>query len=132
MEKKRSVLEDLLVDEDKVADELMKELLSPYVGLSRTEDKIVPKSEFTELPQPKKVLLYLLSRHAMVKLQVLGASLATKPDKVAESCFLPLKTTREILSKLKADGFLAKNKDGYLIPVHSLLRVASQLRGKSK
>jgi hypothetical protein len=128
MEKKKSVLEDLFLDEDKVTDELVKELLTPYVGLSKTEDKIVAKSEFTELPQPRRLLLYLLSRHAMVRLQIPNASLAASAEKVAESCLVPVKASREILSKLKAAGFLSKNKDGYFIPVPSLLRVASELR----
>lgn len=129
---KKSVLEELLIDEDKVTDDLIKELLSPYVGLSKSEDKIVPKHGFADIPQPKRVLLYLLGRHAMERLKIPKASLSASTEKIAESCLVPLKSCREILSRLKGDGLIAKNKEGYLIPVHSLLRVAGELRELKK
>ncbi len=132
MEKKKSVLADLLVDEIKVTDELVKELLAPYVGLSKTEDKIVPKMEFTQLSQQQRILLYLLARHAMVSLNIPKASLHAKSERIAESCLVRLQTCRETLSRLKADGLVEKNKDGYSLPVHSLFRVAGEFRKSKK
>jgi hypothetical protein len=129
-EKKGSVLEALFVDEDKVTDELVKELLAPYLGLAKTTDKIVPKPEFTKLSQRKRVLLYLLSRHAMVRLQVPGATLEVGRGQVPGNCLVSPKAAGEILSRLKADGMVEKSKGGYFVPVHSLLRVASELRKK--
>ena len=130
MESKKGVLGELLLDQEKVTDELLRDHLAPHVGLSGTEDKIVPKPEFLQLPQPKRILLYLLARHAMVRLEIPGASLGAKTEKIAQSCLLPPKSCTEILSKLKAAGMVGKANDGWSIPVHSLLRVASELRAK--
>lgn len=130
MEGKRSVLAELVLDEDMVTDELLRDHLAPYVGLSRTQDRIVPKPEFLDLPQAKRILLYLLARHGMVRLKVEGASLSAKTGKIAETCLIPQKSCVETLSRLKADGMIAKEKDGWAIPAHSLLRVASELGAK--
>jgi len=128
----KRVLADLLVDEDKVTDELVRELLLPYVGLSKAEDKIIPKPEFTVLAYPQRVLLYLLARHAMARLKIPGGSLAANPEKITMGCLVPKKSCGETLSRLKAAGLVEKDKDGYLIPVHSLLRVAAEIRNAGK
>ena len=125
--KRESILGDLILDQDSVTDELLKKQLAPYVGLSGTEDRIVPKSDFMALPQPKKIVLYLLARHAMVRLGIPGASLAAQTERIAESCLVHPKSCTEVLSRLKATGMVTKGDDGWSIPVHSLLRVANEL-----
>ncbi len=124
----RSALEALLVDQDTVTDDLVKELLIPYIGLSKTEDRIVPKAEFTNLPQPRRILLYLLARLAMVKLKVPKASLAAESNKIADSSLVQPKSCIEILSRLKAAGLISKREEGWFIPEHSLFRVAAEVR----
>jgi len=129
--KKESILQELVLDQDKVIDELLKDQLAPHLGLSSTEDKIVPKASFMRLPQPKKILLYLLARHAMVRLGIPGASIAAETEKVAESCLVRPKSCSEGLSRLKAVGMVTRGENGWSIPVHSLLRVATALhKGK--
>ena len=129
--KKESILRELILDQDTVTDELLKDQLAPHVGLSSTEDKIVPRPSFMRLPQPKKILLYLLARHAMVRLAIPGASIAAETEKVAESCLVRPKSCREGLSRLKAVGMVTRGENGWSIPVHSLLRVATELhKGK--
>lgn len=125
--KKESILQELVLDQDKVTDELLKDQLAPHVGLSSTEDKIVPKPSFMRLPQPKKILLYLLARHAMVRLGIPGASYAAQTEKVAEGCLVHPKSCREGLSRLKAAGMVTRAEDGWSIPAHSLFRVATEL-----
>lgn len=128
----RSILEDLLVDEDKLTDELVKNSLAPHLGLSKSSDQIVPKPGFSELPQPTRILLYLVSRYAATKLKLPGASLSASVDKISENCMIPIKSCREILSRLKGTGLISKDQGGYLIPVHSLLRVTGELNKTKK
>lgn len=125
-------LADLLVDEDRVTDDLVRDLLISFVGLSKTEAKIVPKPPFTKLPHPQKILLYLLARHAMVRLKIPGASLAANAENIAEGSLVPIKSCRETLSRLKAAGLVEKGEDGYAIPAHSLLRVEGEIRRVAK
>ena len=132
MESKRGVLGELILDQDKVTDELLKEHVAPYVGLSATEDKIAAKPEFLELPQPKRILLYLLARHAMVRLEIAGASGGAKTEKIAESCLIPQKSCTETLSRLKTVGMVTMDNGEWTIPVHSLLRVAGELGDKKE
>lgn len=132
MQTNKGVLGGLIFDQDKVTDELLKEQLEPYLGLSGTEDKIVPKPEFLELSQTKRILLYLLGRHAMVRLEVLGASLGAKTEKIAESCLVPQKSCTETLSRLKAARMVDVVNGEWMIPVHSLLRVTSELPARKE
>lgn len=131
MEGKKGVLGELILDQDEVTDELLKEQLAPYLGLSATQDRIVPKPEFLKLPNSKRILLYLLGRHAMVRLEIPGASLGARREKIAESCLInKQKSCTETLSRLKATGVVTMENGEWMIPVHSLLRVASELREK--
>jgi len=120
-----------VIDEEEITDELLKKLLISYVGLSKTEDKIIPRPEFGKLSQSDRVLLYLLARRAMVKLGIPGASFEADSSDVGESALVPRKSCGEILSRLKATGLIDKGPDGYFIPGHALLRVAGEL-GKQR
>lgn len=124
-------LEELFVDEAAVTDDLIKRLLLPHIGLSRTEAKIIPRADFGKLSQRSRILLFLLSRHAMVKLAIPQATVEAETSIVADAALVPLKTCTELLSRLKAEGLVARNERGSYIPVHSFLRVAGELE-KSK
>lgn len=132
MQRNKGVLGGLILDQDKVTDELLKEHLEPYLGLSGTEDQIVPKPEFLKLAQPKRILLYLLARHAMVRLEIAGGSPGAKTEKIAESCLIPQKSCTETLSRLKAARMVDVENGEWMIPVHSLLRVTSELRARKE
>ena len=132
MDNGKNILEQLFVDEDEVTEKLIAELLSPNLGLSKTADKVVPKARFSGLSQTERLLLYLLARHAMVRLKVPGASLEAVTARIAEESLLPQKSCGETLSRLKASGLVGKNKAGYFVPTHSLLRVSEALRKGNK
>lgn len=131
MAEQNSALEELFVDEHQMADELIKKLLLPYMGLSRSEAKVIPRAEFGKLSQANRILLYLLARHAMTKLNVPGASVESDGGAIADSALVQRKTCGEILSRLKASGLISRNEKGYFIPVHSLLRVAGELEKRA-
>src|ERR1041385_7404748 len=120
-------LGELFVDENAMTDELIKRLLLPFLGLSRSEPKIIPRAEFGKLPQTNRILLYLLARHAMSKLNVPGATLDADSVTISESSLVPKKTCGELLSRMKSTGLIARTDSGYYIPVHSQLRVAGEL-----
>jgi hypothetical protein len=123
-----SELEALFVDSSEQAvDSLLRGALETLVGVTR-DGKIVRKAPFLKLADTAKILTYLLARQALVRLQVPSAKLSATADQLSTECGVPLKSTREHLSLLKAKRLLDKDQEGYLVPTWAISNVVETIR----
>jgi hypothetical protein len=124
---KATQLEALFANEQEIVDGLLLERIEPLLSLSRGSDRVMAKPELLGLPNQKKILAYLLARHAMVRLGVPGVGLEADAQKISENLMIPIQRTREELSRMKTSGILEKGEHGYSVPVANLLVALDQL-----
>jgi hypothetical protein len=123
-------LQGLLVEEGEQAiDSLLRTALEPYIAFTRA-GRMITKPQFLELSDPAKILVALLGRLAMVRLHLPGAKVEASAEQMQSECMIPLKSTREYLSRHKSRRLLEKNASGYFVPTWSVAEVVSTLRGK--
>src|ERR1700722_12922195 len=92
-------LESLFVDEsgEEAIDTVLRTVLEQFVGFTR-DGKIVTKQRFLKLSDPTKILVALLARRAMVRLNIPGAKQEAGADQLGAECLVPLKSCRAHLS----------------------------------
>jgi hypothetical protein len=121
-------LEGLLVESGEQAiDSVLREVLEPYLAFTRG-GQMITKAQFLKLSDPSKLLAALLGRQAMVRLQLPSASAEATADQLHDLCGVPLKSTREYLSRYKSHRLLDKNEAGYFIPTWAIAQAADALR----
>jgi len=127
----KSELAALFVEaSEQAVDGLLRSSLEPLLGLTR-DGKVVTKPPFIKLSIPARILAILLARQALVRLKVTDAKASATPEELETECLAPLKTCREVLSKLKARRILIKTDEGYEVPVWSLPQAVAAVTGRS-
>lgn len=121
-------LESLVVSGKDMDRRLVAEILAPYVRLDKDGCNIRPLEGWSNLKVQAKILLYLLSRKAMLALDFdLPIEGATAGD-VANDAGLKKGTVNPALRKLLNDRLIDQAKDGrYFIPNHAIERVKNML-----
>jgi DNA-binding MarR family transcriptional regulator len=124
-------LESLVVSGKDMDRRLVAEILTPYVRLDRDGCNIRPLEDWSKLKAQAKILLYLLSRKAMLALDFgLPIEGATAGD-VANDTGLKKGTVNPALRELLSDRLIDQAKDGrYFIPNHAIERVKAMLGEK--
>jgi hypothetical protein len=124
-------LESLFVDEsgEEAIDTVLRTVLEQFVGFTR-DGKLVTKQRFLKLSDPNRILVALLARRAMVRLNVPGAKQEAVADQLGAECLVPLKSCREYLSRYKARRLLEKNAAGYFVPAWAVPDVAAAVLKK--
>ncbi len=130
MEKDKSPLEELFVDERRLVEETIRNVLTPLLSLSKESDRILPKPAFQKLSVKQRIVAYLLARQAMNMSGIHGASENAQSERIAQDTMADLKTTREELSRLKAK-FIEKRDDGsWYLPSVKIMLAAEFLTRK--
>lgn len=121
-------LESLVVSGKDMDRRLVAEILAPYVRLDRDGCNIRPLEGWSNLKAQAKILLYLLSRKAMLALDFgLPIEGATAGD-VANDTGLKKGTVNPALRGLLSDRLIDQAKDGrYFVPNHAIERVKATL-----
>lgn len=124
-------LESLVVSGKEIDRSLVAETLSPYMRLDRDACNIRPLNSWNNLKAPAKILLYLLSRKAMLALDFgIPIEGATAGD-VANDTGLRKGTVNPALRVLLSDRLIDQAKDGrYFVPNHAIERVKAKLTEK--
>jgi hypothetical protein len=124
-------LEELVVSGKDLDRKLVAEILAPYVRLDRDGCSIRPLEGWNNLKVPGRILLYLLSRKAMMALEFgLPIEGATAGD-VGNDTGLKRGTVNPTLRRLLSDRLIAQTKDGrYYVPNHAIERVKAILSEK--
>ena len=127
--KPKSELEKLLVDTTEGdVDRILLEGLSGRVALDKATGRILPRPGLYKLPQRARLVVLLLARHALKILNLPGASTEASPEDLAGEGQVNVKSCREYLSRLKADGLVKRGEKGYEIPVWNIIRAVDEVR----
>jgi len=124
-------LESLVVSGKEMDRKLVAEILEPYMRLDRDGCNIRPLEGWNNLKVRAKILLYLLSRKAMLALDFgLPIEGATAGD-VANDTGLKTGAVNPTLRKLLSDRLIDQAKDGrYFVPNHAIERIKAMLGEK--
>jgi hypothetical protein len=124
-------LESLVVSGRDMDRSLVAETLAPYVRLDRDANNIRPLESWTNLKAQAKILLYLLSRKAMLALDfALPTEGATAGD-VANDTGLRTGTANPALRQLLSDRLIDQGNDGrYFVANYAIQRVKAKLTEK--
>lgn len=124
-------LESLVVNGKDMDRRLVAEILAPYVRLDKDGCNIRPLESWNNLEARAKILLYLLSRKAMLALNFgLPIEGATAGEVVADTG-MKKGTVNPRLRWLLSDRLIDQAKDGrYFVPNHAIERVKTMLRKK--
>lgn len=121
-------LESLVVSGKDIDRKLVAEILAPYVRLDRDVCNIRPLGDWEALKAYEKILIYLLSRKAMVALEFSLSTEGATAGEVANDTGLKRGTVNPALRGLLSDRLANQGKDGrYLIPNHAIERVRTML-----
>lgn len=123
-------LESLYVDEQAIAREGLAEVLSPYVGITKTGGLVLTEAA-ASLNASDRVLVVLLALWAAHLLGVRPKTGAT-PTELTALSGLPSGTVRPKLSALSKKRLIAKEGADYVIPLSSVRLAAATVSDASK
>lgn len=110
-------LDDLLVSEDDLNEELLTEVLAPYVRIGNDSGAFIPTAEFESLTSTEKVAVFLLYRKAAYELDLADDEGAT-PLEVTEASGINHNTVKTAVRDLDEEN-LVQNEDGeYSVPAY--------------
>ncbi|RZH67991.1 hypothetical protein [Natrinema altunense] len=111
--------EDLLVDEQKLNENLLTETLIEYIRIGDESGDIVPQEEFEDLTNQEKVVVVLLVQHALEGLDKTEKEFLSPTD-ISEQSGVKKGSVYPAVRELD-DEDIAQNKEGeYRIPTHNL------------
>ena len=123
-------LENLLVSGKDVDRKLIADILSPYIRIDKETSDIRPLSAWDDLKAYLKILIYLLSRKAMI---ALGLDL---PEESASATEIMLKTglkkgtVNPALRWLFEDRIIEQTeKRKYYVPNHAIEKIRTMISG---
>lgn len=125
MQKRRSELEALFVESaEGDVDRVLRGALEGRVSFERATGRMLPRPGLFKLSQRKKIVVLLLARQALNRLEVAGARLEATAEELAGEGQMPAKSCGEQLSRLKASRLVQKGVHGYAIPSWNILAAA--------
>lgn len=110
MSEKQSKLADLLVDEDEVNEEVLRDTLQPYIQIGSSSGTIIPSGEFGDLTPLQKVTVMLLAQKAAHELGLADDEWLS-PAEMHEKTGMKQGTVRPKMSELH-DKNIAEREDG--------------------
>lgn len=124
----QKTLDDLLVSEDDLNEELLTEVLAPYVRIGDDSGAFIPTDEFESLQSTEKVAVFLLYRKAAYELGLADDEGAT-PLEVTEASGINHNTVKGAVRELDEEN-LVQNEDGeYSVPAYGYDSVQELIRG---
>jgi len=125
-------LESLVVSGKDINRKLVADILAPYLRLDKDVCNIRPVGGWDALKAYQKILLYLLSRKAMVALEFGIPAEGATAGEVAKDTGLKTGTVNPALRELLDDDRLIDQGEDsrYFIPNHAIERVKTMLSKK--
>jgi DNA-binding MarR family transcriptional regulator len=122
-------LEALVIGKKKLDQNLVAEILTPYVRLDKDTNNISSLEAWLGLGTELRILVYLVARKAMVLLRFnLEAERATAAE-IASDTNLKSGAVNPVLRKMYAEGIVDRAKDHrYFVPDEVIERVAEKLK----
>lgn len=121
-------LEDLLVDGEEEDKKLVSEILSPYVKIDKNTCEIRPLGAWNDVKANIKILIYLLSRKAMIALSLNLDEEAATNAQIIKNTGIKAGTVHPALRQLYDDKILEQTKeDKYYVPNYAIEKVKSMI-----
>jgi len=121
-------LEDLVVSGEEMDKKLVAEILSPFVRLDKDKNTVRPIEGWDKLDEEEKILVYLLSKKAMVALQFGLPAESAGASEVIQNTGVKKGTTHPALRKLLGERLLEQTSDRkYFVPNYAITRIKSML-----
>jgi hypothetical protein len=115
-------LENLIVDEETLNEELIYDVLSKFIRITKTSKTIIPTGDFSKLSEKNKIIVFLLARKAMKALNILESEMAG-PKEISKETGVSYNSVKPYLSALYKEKILAKQGTEYLLPNYNLVKV---------
>jgi hypothetical protein len=121
-------LERLLVSQEDVNRELLAEVLSPYVQISKGTGEVVQLPSFSKLTNAEKILVFLLARKAAKSLGLSQVREGVSPKEISSMTGVNYDSVKPTVSALaKKQHLLQKEGENYSVPNHAILHVREML-----
>jgi hypothetical protein len=111
----QSSLENLLVDEEKLNEELLANTVGKYVKIGKDSGDLIPNSEYSDLTSAKKVVVALLAQKARFELDMADGEWLS-PSELSEMCGVKKNTIYPKVRDLADEGILRDGDGEYMIP----------------
>lgn len=131
MANEQKTLDDLLVDEEKLNEELLTELLSDYIRIGNDSGSLVPQPAFEELNSKQKTTVVLLAQRARFELDMADSEELT-PTEIADESGLKKGTIYPAVRDLEAADIAVSDDGDYQIPPYNLTRAKQYVQGEDE
>src|SRR6266704_147733 len=120
-------LSKLLVSKEEVNRELLAEVLSPYVKLSKDTSDVIYLPAFGKLTNAEKILVFLLAKKAAKSLGLPVEREEASPTEISRLTGVNYDSVKPTVSSLAKKRVLQKAGDSYFVANHAILNVKEML-----
>lgn len=111
----QSSLEDLLVDEERLNEELLTNTVGEYVDIGKDSGDLIPKEAYNDLKSKEKVVVALLAQKARFELDMVEEEWLT-PSEISELSGVKKGTIYPAVRDLADQGVVRDEDGAYMIP----------------
>lgn len=111
----QKTLDDLLVDEEKLNEELLAGTVGKYAEIGKDTGDLIPNERYNDLPSRKKVVVALLAQKARYELD-LAEEEWISPSKISELSGVKKGTIYPVVRDLVDEGVIRDDDGDYMIP----------------
>lgn len=115
----QKTLENLLVDEQKIGEEILHDLLSDYIRIGKQSGDLIPQEEFDQLAAKQKVIIVLLTQRARHELEMVKTEWLT-PKEISQQSGVKQGTVHPTVRELNNESLIESGDGSYRIPSHSI------------
>lgn len=131
MKSEEKKLEKLFVDEETISEEILYDLLEPYIRFSKKTNEIIPTDNFINLKNELKILITLIAIKALFMLNKREND-KVSPKELEKLTSLKGNTIRPILKRLYDQRIILKDAKGkYFVPPTSISIIRNLLKESS-
>ncbi len=120
-------LSKLLVSKEEVNRELLAEVLSPYVKLSKDTSDVIYLPAFGKLTNAEKILVFLLAKKAAKSLGLPVEREEASPTEISRLTGVNYDSVKPTVSSLAKKRVLQKAGDSYFVANHAIFNVKEML-----
>lgn len=123
-------LEKLFIDEEEVSEDMLYDILAPYIRFGKKTNEIIPTNDFLNLKNKQKVLVIFIAIKALFMLGKREDDKAS-PKELEKLTGLKGNTIRPILKKLHDKRIILRDIKGkYFVPATSIPTIINMLKTK--
>ena len=121
-------LERLLADESQLNEQLLSEILSPYVKIGKESGLPIFTLAFNKLTNAGKILVYLLARRAAIVLEAFRGEASATPKEIADATGVSYDSVKPTVSALASKRIVVRSEGRYSCPNHLILQARELIK----